>query len=159
MEWREGKILEFVNQGWSLSWDKANQRYKLQKRVNGRVKSYTLPREFNNFCEELKGKRRKKNLREIVRGAVVKVNDFVDKHYRFVEANRPFCGGKIEVEDFNSAELLGIFAEELDEMRNKVIKALCGLTDGSPEDLSTRYSVLLRYVKSVGTGFQHFITG
>jgi len=46
MEWSESKIVEFVNQGWSLSWDKTNQRYKLQKRINGRVKSYTLPKEY-----------------------------------------------------------------------------------------------------------------
>ena len=55
MEWNESKILEYVNQGWTLSWDKTNQKYKLQKRINGKVKSYTLPRRFNEFCKRLKG--------------------------------------------------------------------------------------------------------
>ena len=52
MEWTEEKILEFVKQGWTLSWDKTNQKYKLQKRINGKVKSYTLPKKFNEFCSE-----------------------------------------------------------------------------------------------------------
>ena len=54
IEWSEEKILEFVSEGWSLSYDKANDRFKLQKKVRGRTKSYTLPREFNEFCAELK---------------------------------------------------------------------------------------------------------
>ncbi len=54
MEWTEDKIIEFVNQGWALSWDKTNQKYKLQKRINGKVKSYTLPKKFNEFCRKLK---------------------------------------------------------------------------------------------------------
>jgi len=55
MEWTEEKILEYVQQGWTLSWDRTNQKYKLQKRINGKVKSYTLPRRFNEFCKRLKG--------------------------------------------------------------------------------------------------------
>jgi hypothetical protein len=54
MEWSEAKIIELVNQGWSLSLDKTNKRFKLLKRINGKVKSYTLPRELNEFCEKLK---------------------------------------------------------------------------------------------------------
>jgi len=54
MKWSEEKIVEYVNQGWSLSWDKVNQKYKLQKRINGKVKSYTLPKRFNEFCKRLK---------------------------------------------------------------------------------------------------------
>jgi len=54
MEWSKDKILEYVQQGWTLSWDKTNQKYKLQKRINGKVKSYTLPKEFNEFCKRLK---------------------------------------------------------------------------------------------------------
>lgn len=46
--------MEYVNQGWTLSWDKTNQMYKLQKRINGKVVSYTLPRKFNEFCKRLK---------------------------------------------------------------------------------------------------------
>ena len=54
MEWNENKILEFINQGWTLSYDKTNQKYKLQKRINGKVKSYTLPKQFNEFCNRIK---------------------------------------------------------------------------------------------------------
>ncbi|WP_148208659.1 hypothetical protein [Archaeoglobus profundus] len=54
MEWTEEKIIEYINQGWTLSYDKTNQKYKLQKRINGRVKSYTLPKRFNEFCKRLK---------------------------------------------------------------------------------------------------------
>jgi len=54
MEWNEDKILEYVQQGWTLSYDKTNQKYKLQKRINGKVKSYTLPKKFNEFCDRIK---------------------------------------------------------------------------------------------------------
>jgi len=54
MEWSESKILEYTQQGWTLSWDKTNQKYKLQKRINGKVKSYTLPKQFNEFCDKIK---------------------------------------------------------------------------------------------------------
>ncbi len=54
MEWTEEKIIEYVKQGWTLSWDRTNQKYKLQKRINGKVKSYTLPKRFNEFCKRLK---------------------------------------------------------------------------------------------------------
>ena len=54
MEWSEDKILELISQGWTLSYDKTNQKYKLQKRINGKVKSYTLPKRFNEFCDKLK---------------------------------------------------------------------------------------------------------
>jgi len=37
MEWTEDKILEYIQQGWTLSWDKSNKKYKLQKRINGKV--------------------------------------------------------------------------------------------------------------------------
>jgi len=54
MEWSEEKILEYVSQGWTLSWDRTNKKYKLQKRINGKVKSYTLPKRFNEFCDKIK---------------------------------------------------------------------------------------------------------
>lgn len=54
VEWNEDKILKFIGDGWSLSWDKTNKRYKLQKRIEGKVKSYTLPRELNSYCGELR---------------------------------------------------------------------------------------------------------
>lgn len=54
VKWDEGKIEKFVSDGWSLSYDKANDRFKLQKRVKDKVKSYSLPKQFNEFCWKLK---------------------------------------------------------------------------------------------------------
>ena len=58
MEWSDGKIMELIEKGWTLSYDRTNKRFKLQKRikVNGKslVKSYTLPKQFNDFCYLIK---------------------------------------------------------------------------------------------------------
>lgn len=54
IEWSEEKIEKFVSDGWSLSYDKTNDRFKLQKWMKGRVKSYSLPKHFNEFCWKLK---------------------------------------------------------------------------------------------------------
>jgi len=65
--WTEEKILEYIQQGWSLSWDRTNQKFKLLKREGGVVKSYTLPRDFNSFCEKLlKEKKTKDSIKEAI---------------------------------------------------------------------------------------------
>ena len=55
-EWTKEKIEEYVSQGWTLSYDRSNDRYKLAKRIGKKIKSYSLPKRFNEFCSELKEK-------------------------------------------------------------------------------------------------------
>lgn len=54
IRWSEKKIEEHVSNGWSLSYDKTNDKFKLQKRMDGKVNSYSLPKQFNEFCWKLK---------------------------------------------------------------------------------------------------------
>lgn len=54
IEWNEEKIEKFVSDGWTFSYDKTNDRFKLQKRINGKVKSYSLPKRYNEICRKIK---------------------------------------------------------------------------------------------------------
>ena len=74
-KWSEEEIERYVNSGWSLSYDKKNLRYKLQKRIRGKVKSYSLPKKFNEFCEKLKG--------EIIHGRTL------SEYFKVIENEKP----------------------------------------------------------------------
>lgn len=39
-----------------MSYDKTNDRFKLQKRINEKVKSYSLPKRYNEICRKIKDK-------------------------------------------------------------------------------------------------------
>lgn len=54
IKWSEEKIKEYISKGWTLSYDKSNDRFKLQKRVKGKVKSYSLPKGYNEICRKIK---------------------------------------------------------------------------------------------------------
>ena len=54
MEWNEEKVREYVKAGWTLTFDKSRNRFKLTKRIKGKFKQFNLPRELNAFCRKLK---------------------------------------------------------------------------------------------------------
>ena len=52
-KWTEKEVLEYIQNGWKLYYDKANDKYKLGKYENGRDRFFTLPKSLNNFCRAL----------------------------------------------------------------------------------------------------------
>ena len=78
--WSEEEIEKYITEGWSLSYDKTNNKFKLQKRIGKKVKSYTLPKEFNEFCQKLKEEMnltKGKPLKEIYK--IIEKEDFITK--------------------------------------------------------------------------------
>ena len=52
-KWTEKEVLEYIQNGWKLYYDKANDKYKLGKYEDGENRFLTLPRSLNNFCRAL----------------------------------------------------------------------------------------------------------
>jgi len=79
MEWSNNRIMELIEEGWTLSYDRTNKRFKLQKRVkvNGKslVKSYTLPKQFNDFCYLIKHCQELKKKIEDLKSRIDKIED------------------------------------------------------------------------------------
>ena len=63
-EWTKEKIEEYIDNGWTLSYDRANDKFKLAKRIGERVKSYSLPRAFNDFCSKIIAEKELRKLKE-----------------------------------------------------------------------------------------------
>ena len=121
MEWSRDTIQRYIREGWSLSFDKTNQRFKLQKRVNGRVKSYTLPKEFNELCRMIWEKR-------INRASIErKIKEFkkeLEGYEREFEYLCPYCFKPVKSSCNGVFKLLGACKslEEANKVKEKVRK-------------------------------------
>jgi len=49
-KWNEERVLEYIEGGWKLIYDKANDKYRLRKYEDGKDRYFTLPKSLNDFC-------------------------------------------------------------------------------------------------------------
>ena len=113
-EWNEEKVEEYVKAGWTLTYDKRNDNYKLMKKVKGKLRQFNLPRELNDFCCELRRRKREKQRNEHRNGLKAKGAEDT-RRYRekgskaqSSQAERQKCSIELSAETF---ELLKEYAE------------------------------------------------
>ena len=52
-KWTKEEVIEHIENGWKLYYDKRNDKYKLRKYENGKDRFLTLPKSLNDFCRSL----------------------------------------------------------------------------------------------------------
>jgi len=145
MEWSKEKIAGYVSKGWSLSYDKTNDRFKLQKWIKGKVKSYSLPKQFNEFCQELKKElsqvREVEDVEEELEGSKSK------KLKKSSDHQRPGTGREITLEALdkshakivqNVTERVSWFADVLNEIGFYATLLAMQVAKVPPEELYTK---------------------